>query len=221
MRPYACRKASSCACSSGVRGCCPCKCVSCCNCACAAADICSRAIRHNSWLSSHVMRISSACIASGTSGMVGRTAARRSRKTSSTGRCKAAAACWACSMVRSGKVSVMVVMGHSTCSDATSNSMCILAEGSRTGNGQGACSEDGKGYCFYRGRDRHTLSYRVRNATVTGSRAAWMAGRRPPAAPMLSAHTRPCASRLGVTRKLNATCEKVLKLSVEREAPSQ
>ena len=65
------------------------------------------------------------------------------------------------------------------------------------------------------------LPYRVRNATVTGSRAAWMAGRRPPAAPMLRAHTRPCASRLGVTRKSNATCEKVLKLSVEREAPSQ
>ena len=114
--------------SSGVRGCCPCKCVSCCNCACAAADICSRAIRHNSWLSSHDMRTVK-LIASGTSCMVGRTAARKSRKTSSTGRCKAAAACWACSMVFFGKVSVMVVMGFSTRSDATSNSMCILAEG--------------------------------------------------------------------------------------------
>src|SRR5215510_16282888 len=65
------------------------------------------------------------------------------------------------------------------------------------------------------------LPYRVRNATVTGSRAAWMAGRRPPAAPMLSDHQRPCSSRPGVTRKSNATCEKVLKLSVDREVPSQ
>src|SRR5262249_44598395 len=65
------------------------------------------------------------------------------------------------------------------------------------------------------------LLYSVRNATVTGSRAAWMAGRSPPAVPMLSAHKRPCTSRLDVTRKSNATCENVLKLSVDREAPSQ
>src|SRR5262249_41991198 len=66
-----------------------------------------------------------------------------------------------------------------------------------------------------------SLLYRVRNATVTGSRAAWMAGRSPPAMPMISAHKRPCTSRLDVTRKSNATCENVLKLSVDREAPSQ
>ena len=43
----------------------------------------------------------------------------------------------------------------------------------------------------------------------------------PPAAPMISDHHRPCISKPGVTRKSNATCEKVLKLSVDKEVPSQ
>ena len=43
----------------------------------------------------------------------------------------------AITVVRSGKVSVMVVMGLSTCSGATSNRMGILAEGFCTCYGQG------------------------------------------------------------------------------------
>jgi hypothetical protein len=56
---------------------------------------------------------------------------------------------------------------------------------------------------------------------MTGSRAARIAGNSPPAAPMTSAHAGLCGSRPGVTRRSKATCENVLKFSVDTEAPSQ
>ncbi len=64
-------------------------------------------------------------------------------------------------------------------------------------------------------------AYEMRSATVTGSRAAQIAGSNPPRVPMTSAHTRPCPKSRGVTRKSKGTWENVLKLSVESEAPSQ
>jgi hypothetical protein len=54
-----------------------------------------------------------------------------------------------------------------------------------------------------------------------GEAAARMAGSRPPAVPISSAQARPRRSSAGVTRKSKATCENVLKFSVESEAPSQ
>ena len=52
-------------------------------------------------------------------------------------------------------------------------------------------------------------------------RAARKAGGSPPSSPMSSANRIPVPSRAGVTRNAKATCENVLKLSVESEAPSQ
>jgi len=66
-----------------------------------------------------------------------RTATRRSLKTSSTGRCKAVAACCACSIIRSGKVSVMVVMDLSAYRVITPDDVGILAQGACADNGQG------------------------------------------------------------------------------------
>src|SRR5262249_29599281 len=51
----------------------------------------------------------------------------------------------------------------------------------------------------------------ARRATVTGNRAARIAGGRPPAAPMRSDHTSPWAIRRGVTSRSNATWENVEK----------
>ena len=57
------------------------------------------------------------------------------------------------------------------------------------------------------------LPYEMHSASVTGSRAARIAGSKPPTAPMTNAHTKPCASSGGVTRKSKATWE--------NEAPPQ
>ena len=65
------------------------------------------------------------------------------------------------------------------------------------------------------------MLYPARMAKVTGRRAARIAGGTPPAAPMARAHRIPWAKRAPVTRKSKATWEKVSKLSVESEAPSQ
>jgi hypothetical protein len=64
-------------------------------------------------------------------------------------------------------------------------------------------------------------AYRVRRAVVTGRRAARMAGRTPPRAPIPTAQPRPWPSSAGVTLRSKATWEKVLKSRVESEAPWQ
>ena len=58
---------------------------------------------------------------------------------------------------------------------------------------------------------------RLRHREAGGAHRRQEAARRP----IASAHTKPWARRPGVTRKSKATCENVLKLSVESENPSQ
>jgi len=55
---------------------------------------------------------------------------------------------------------------------------------------------------------RQATPQEARRATVTGNRAARIAGSRPPAKPMIMDMSRPRKTSSGVTLKLNTTCVK-------------